>query len=660
MMSKVKSCFLTCKSKKSRGVLFILTFVMCLTSILSFPTQKTFAAETKQSVLNYISGFGSTNSFISGQYCGYPNEVTSLYTQWMDGLNTDTGKYPAIMCVDYEGNKRYTASELTTVNNKIISHWNSKGLVTINYHAYNPWNNGNSWNTSNVILADLVNPTKPIYTTWHNYLDTIANSLMELKNAGVIVLWRPFHEMNGAWFWWGAKNQTDYKNLWIDMYNYFNSKGLNNLIWVYSAAMTSGSTVASVQTDYYYPGSQYVDMVGYDFYQDSIPTWMDTDVNKLVALGKPFAMTETGPLGSTTVSKTFNNNTHISLKDRYPQITYFSAWGDWDNANGSRIICSIRHSTNAYSLITSSRVISRDEVDITTPPVQGGFVKGINFNGNAVTIDGNTWLSYSSALTSGLNINGAATYSGARTWSPTPVNTDYQNMLNSVVYKSGGNVNLTQTIANGNYQIYIWSTENYTSNSRSFNLNLENNQVASNIGSMANNAWTKYGPYNVTVADGTLNIDLIRLTGDPQIAGIAIFSNTQATNLVQNPGFETGTGTNWALWNYSVVSGNANSGTYSGRLSSGAGSFSQTITGLLPNTTYTLKGWCKIQSGDVVYLGVKNYGGTETSQQFTSTSYAEKTVTFTTGANNTTAEIYYFKGSGTGTSYCDDASVTKN
>ena len=152
------------------------------------------------------------------------------------------------------------------------------------------------------------------------------------------------------------------------------------------------------------------------------------------------------------------------------------------------------------------------------------FIKGINCNGNAVTIEGNAWLSESVAEAAGFSINGASTYSGTRTWSPAPANQDAQNMLDSVIYKSGGNLDLSQTITNGSYKVYIWMTENCSDNYRKSDLKLEGTIVASGIGEMANNTWKKYGPYTVTVSDGTLNIQLARIKGDPQISGIAIFS----------------------------------------------------------------------------------------------------------------------------------------
>lgn len=158
----------------------------------------------------------------------------------------------------------------------------------------------------------------------------------------------------------------------------------------------------------------------------------------------------------------------------------------------------------------------------TLPPAGTTFVRGINFNGNAVTIEGNAWQSYSTALANGLAVSAPNLTTTLVTPSPA-TDSATSAMLNSVVWKSAASLNMTQTLTNGNYKVYIWVMENHQSNFRSFNLNLEGAQVASAIGNLSVGSWVKYGPYNVTVGDGSLNLDLIRITGEPHIMGLAIY-----------------------------------------------------------------------------------------------------------------------------------------
>ena len=77
--------------------------------------------------------------------------------------------------------------------------------------------------------------------------------------------------------------------------------------------------------------------------------------------------------------------------------------------------------------------------------------------------------------------------------------------------------------------VYLWAVENFRSNFRTYNVKLEGVQVASAIGRLNNNRWVRYGPYPVTVNDGTLNVNLQRVTGDPCVQGIEIWSAATPT-----------------------------------------------------------------------------------------------------------------------------------
>lgn len=87
-------------------------------------------------------------------------------------------------------------------------------------------------------------------------MDAIALQLKRLQAAGVPVLWRPLHEASGGWFWWGARGADPYIRLWKLMYDRMtNLHKLNNLIWVWNG-----------QHGDWYPGDEYVDIIGEDLY----------------------------------------------------------------------------------------------------------------------------------------------------------------------------------------------------------------------------------------------------------------------------------------------------------------------------------------------------------------------------------------------------------
>lgn len=97
--------------------------------------------------------------------------------------------------------------------------------------------------------------------TWENKvftedLKSVVGYLKLLQEADIPVLWRPFHEAAGGWFWWG-KDAASFKALWIAMFDYFKAQGLDNLIWVWTT---------EIGDDDWYPGDQYVDIIGRDLY----------------------------------------------------------------------------------------------------------------------------------------------------------------------------------------------------------------------------------------------------------------------------------------------------------------------------------------------------------------------------------------------------------
>ncbi len=87
-------------------------------------------------------------------------------------------------------------------------------------------------------------------------LDVIVEELRKFQREKIAVLWRPFHEAEGTWFWWGSKGGEVTAKLYRKMYHYMvDEKKLNHLLWVWSTPTREG-----------YPGDAYVDVIGWDIY----------------------------------------------------------------------------------------------------------------------------------------------------------------------------------------------------------------------------------------------------------------------------------------------------------------------------------------------------------------------------------------------------------
>ncbi|MDR1938110.1 MAG: glycoside hydrolase family 26 protein, partial [Tannerellaceae bacterium] len=131
-------------------------------------------------------------------------------------------------------------------------------------------------------------------------VDEVAGYLKQLKNLKIPVLWRPYHEMNGEWFWWGnRKGENGFAKLWVMMYDrYINYHHLDNLIWVWNAngpRNIPGDTAFDYEL--FYPGNEYVDVLATDIYNND---WKQSHHDQLLTLGKGklIALGEIGQLPS--------------------------------------------------------------------------------------------------------------------------------------------------------------------------------------------------------------------------------------------------------------------------------------------------------------------------------------------------------------------------
>lgn len=163
----------------------------------------------------------------------------------------------------------------------------------------------------------------------------------------------------------------------------------------------------------------------------------------------------------------------------------------------------------------------------STPKSSTGetFWRGINFNGNAVTIQGRNWLGYNDALSQGLSVSG--TLPDIKNLIPSPgADTSTAHMLNTLLYAQSeySNIQIGQRVPNGTYHIYIWTMENWASYSRRWNMSAEGIQVATGLGNLPLNTWQRYGPYTVTIKDQILNLQLTATAGRAMIMGMEIYT----------------------------------------------------------------------------------------------------------------------------------------
>ncbi|MGN0552531.1 MAG: glycosyl hydrolase [Oscillospiraceae bacterium] len=239
------------------------------------------ATKEAQALYDYICETYK-NNIISGQ-----QESTWMGSDQyeFDYIYKNTGKYPAIRGLDYMND------DFDGVNERAAD-WHKKGgIVTICWHCGCDFSG--SWSESmNTEITDwdkaLTEGTSE-YETLIKGMDKAAAALKELKEQNIPVLWRPFHEFDGAWFWWGKGDEENFKKLWIMMYDrYTNYWELDNLIWVL------GYSGNGKNYDKWYPGDEYVDIAGADSYSDGANGKLYKNVSKVVGEEMPIAFHECG------------------------------------------------------------------------------------------------------------------------------------------------------------------------------------------------------------------------------------------------------------------------------------------------------------------------------------------------------------------------------
>jgi mannan endo-1,4-beta-mannosidase len=253
-----------------------------------------------QATLHY--GYGWTRSDLA------PGELRS-------DVKDVTGSFPAVYGFDVNliANPRWTEQQRETNISRQLTLdrgiYERGGIITYEWHMYHPATGGSFYDTSPVV--DAILPGGAHHDTFKSQLDRAAEYFLLLDD--IPVLFRPWHEHNGDWFWWckGSTSEEDFIRLWHFTVDYLkNEKKVHNLIYVYSPDR-SRIDINDFDNGYLwgYPGDAYVDVMGLDNYWDlghtantasleEQSTHLRTSLEYLVKLadarGKIAALTETG------------------------------------------------------------------------------------------------------------------------------------------------------------------------------------------------------------------------------------------------------------------------------------------------------------------------------------------------------------------------------
>ena len=256
------------------------------------------ASPQVRNVLDYLAGLRG-KGILLGQH------TQTMAQEELTFIREVTGKEPALCGFEllaYSPNINYSESSqecLTEVEEnkntlEMAEIWaQKKGLITFTWHWYSPlygkdkaFYQRNTQFDARLALQEGTPERKAFISD----MDVMAQLLMPFCRKGIPILWRPFHEAEGEWFWWGNRGAETARGLYRDMYErYVNYHKLDNLIWVWNSPVPEG-----------YVGDEYCDVISRDMY---LPKQTHSDYSqgheellRITKADKITALGETGPI----------------------------------------------------------------------------------------------------------------------------------------------------------------------------------------------------------------------------------------------------------------------------------------------------------------------------------------------------------------------------
>jgi mannan endo-1,4-beta-mannosidase len=281
------------------------------------------ANQNTQMLMNYLTGIYGQQTLAGHQHDASKNLPFPSLTY----LNLSAGLKPAIRASDFieyspsrraapfysnPNNESEQSIAWAKQNNGVLSmswHWNAPANLVNDPcpdgscpGKYPWWRGFYTQGTTFNLPSALANPAGSDYQLLLRDIDAIGVELKKFQTAGVPVIWRPLHEAQGGWFWWGAHGPTAFKQLWRLTHDRLtNHHSLHNLIWEFTSSAAEGNHLD------WYPGDDVVDMVGLDIYTDPVSSMSGQWYDVLAHYNgrKMIALSESGTLPNATSMETY-------------------------------------------------------------------------------------------------------------------------------------------------------------------------------------------------------------------------------------------------------------------------------------------------------------------------------------------------------------------
>jgi mannan endo-1,4-beta-mannosidase len=208
-------------------------------------------------------------------------EATTYGRTWYGDENRSdvkdiTGSHPAVIGLDFAdvttANTEQFLKEKAKLVKSVVDTYNRGGISTFAWHQKNPANGGSFyWEQNPVKVVSDMLPNGKLHEAYKFYLKTVADVAYSFRNEKgelIPVIFRPYHEYDGEWFWWGKGHCTkeEFIDLWQFTVEYLKDElGVRNFIYAFSPDCRFDTEKEFLD---YYPGDEYVDMLGMDNYWD--------------------------------------------------------------------------------------------------------------------------------------------------------------------------------------------------------------------------------------------------------------------------------------------------------------------------------------------------------------------------------------------------------
>ena len=224
----------------------------------------------------YMFGQHDATVYGIGWEADYANDSTVHQRSDVKSVCND---HPAVLSFDLGrielgGERNLDGVPFDRIRKEVIAHYDRGGMVTLSWHVDNPLSGGTAWVADSLkdvetrtVAAVLEGGEKhELFLAWLDRVADFLNSLETPYGVRVPVLFRPWHEHTGSWFWWGQQHCTaeQYKALWQLTANRLKERGVVNVLYAYSPGTEADGDEARYMERY--PGDDVIDLMGLDCY----------------------------------------------------------------------------------------------------------------------------------------------------------------------------------------------------------------------------------------------------------------------------------------------------------------------------------------------------------------------------------------------------------